>query len=128
VWLEKLTPPSLSFGNRGQYSTTFSDKCFTPLAESMHAGSTKELDNDVLICLCSRSFTQQSALSKHQRTCKKSKKRLTSALDKAKEAWAGRKKRKLNNGNPLLLSGPSLPGLTRAPSPVSNEVCFYQIS
>jgi hypothetical protein len=43
-------------------------------------------------CLCGRSFSQLFALSNHQRTCQKSKKRLSSAIEKAKEAWLSRKK------------------------------------
>jgi hypothetical protein len=89
----------------------------------MQSSGPNEFGNSGLICLCGRSFTQQSALSKHQRACQKSKKRLISALDKAKEVWVGRKKQKHDNDRSLLL-----PGLTRAPSPVlPNEACFYQM-
>jgi hypothetical protein len=41
-------------------------------------------------CYCGRSFTNLAAFSNHQRTCKKSKKRLTDALRQAKESIADR--------------------------------------
>ncbi|KAI0064190.1 hypothetical protein BV25DRAFT_1800682 [Artomyces pyxidatus] len=43
-------------------------------------------------CCCGRSFLQPSALTHHQKSCTKSKKRLSSALANAKEAWMARKK------------------------------------
>jgi hypothetical protein len=46
-------------------------------------------------CRCGRSFSQDYALTNHQRTCQKSKKRLSSALAKAKQLWTGRKKPRL---------------------------------
>jgi Plavaka transposase len=45
------------------------------------------------VCSCGREFTQPGSLRNHQKTCKKSKKRLTIALAKAKELIAGRKRR-----------------------------------
>ncbi|KAG2746626.1 hypothetical protein P692DRAFT_20675989, partial [Suillus brevipes Sb2] len=35
-------------------------------------------------CTCTREFTQESAFTKHQRSCTKGKKRLITALSKAK--------------------------------------------
>ena len=57
----------------------------------------KKLESEgYLTCSCGRSFSQQSAMSKHLKACQKSKKRLSSALDKAKLAWPGRKRRRLD--------------------------------
>jgi len=47
------------------------------------------------VCHCGRSFSQLGAFSKHQRLCVKSLKRLSSALNKAKEAWITRKRRRI---------------------------------
>lgn len=46
-------------------------------------------------CPCGRIFTQQNALSKHARSCQPSKKRLASALEKAKTTWTAKKRRKV---------------------------------
>lgn len=48
-------------------------------------------------CPCGRTFHQDSALTKHQRTCSKTKKRLSSALEKAKEVWKGAKRRRTSS-------------------------------
>lgn len=75
-------------------------------------------------CLCGRSFTQPSALSKHKRACPKSKKRLSGALGKAKQLWVGRKRQRLGHAPEDPQSPP--PGLIRAPSPMVEdpiEVC-----
>ncbi|KAG2057433.1 hypothetical protein BDR06DRAFT_969243 [Suillus hirtellus] len=44
------------------------------------------------ICPCGRSFAQLHTYENHQRTCKKRKKHLSSALAKAKEVWTARKR------------------------------------
>lgn len=46
-------------------------------------------------CLCGRTFSQSSALSYHKRSCKPSKRRLDGALEKAKEVWDAKKKRRV---------------------------------
>jgi hypothetical protein len=48
-------------------------------------------------CYCGRSFSTQSAHSKHLRACKKSKKRSSTALAGAKEYWNAEKRRRLDN-------------------------------
>lgn len=50
---------------------------------------------NTLFCLCGRSFTLEYAHSNHQRQCKKTKKRLSSALEKAKEIWNTKKRRRI---------------------------------
>ena len=44
-------------------------------------------------CSCGQIFAQLNAYTNHQRTCKKRKKGLSSALAKAKFAWENRKRR-----------------------------------
>jgi hypothetical protein len=46
------------------------------------------------ICHCGRAFSQTYAFTNHQRTCKKSKKRLSDALAKAQQVWQMRKRRR----------------------------------
>jgi hypothetical protein len=45
-------------------------------------------------CLCGRIFTQIYAYTNHSRHCKKTKTRLSSALEKAKERYYANKRRK----------------------------------
>lgn len=45
-------------------------------------------------CLCGRVFTQTYAYTNHSRNCKKTKTRLSSALEKAKERYFANKRRK----------------------------------
>jgi hypothetical protein len=60
-------------------------------------------------CVCGRSFLQLNALTKHKRTCGKTKKRLSSALDKAKEIWRGKKQRRLDHCQPIASSSGLIP-------------------
>ena len=78
---------------------------------------------DHLTCACHRSFTQQSALSKHQKSCQRSKKRLSVALDKAKSAWSEKKRRQLDPSHERIANiQPSSAGLTSLPSHVDEHV------
>ena len=45
-------------------------------------------------CLCGRIFTQTYVYTNHSRNCKKTKTRLSSALEKAKERYYADKRRK----------------------------------
>ena len=45
-------------------------------------------------CVCGRIFTQTYAYTNHSRNCKKTKTRLSSALEKAKERYHANKRRK----------------------------------
>lgn len=67
-------------------------------------------------CLCGRSFSQPNAFSKHKRACQKSKERLSSALDQAKQMWTAKKRRRLNPMDDPIVSEPLLAGLVHAPS------------
>lgn len=64
----------------------------TPDTEELTDIATMDLNPTELICVCGRSFYDYSALSKHKRSCKKSKTRLAGALGKAKELWQSRKR------------------------------------
>lgn len=46
-------------------------------------------------CVCGRTFSVPQAYSCHKRSCQKTKKRLSGALEKAKEAWQVKKRRKV---------------------------------
>lgn len=46
------------------------------------------------VCACGRTFSVLQAYSYHKRSCQKTKKRLASALEKAKEVWEAKKRRK----------------------------------
>jgi hypothetical protein len=59
-----------------------------------------------LTCVCSRSFAQPGGLAYHQRSCKKTKVRLAGALATAKDAWAERKRRRLEVAEQKKLSQP----------------------
>jgi hypothetical protein len=69
------------------------------------------------ICKCGRSFAQLNAYANHQRTCKKRKKYLSSALAKAKEVWTTRKRpRREDERNELASSLPPTDLDTAIPS------------
>ena len=68
-------------------------------------------------CLCGRVFTTQSALTNHQHTCTKSKKRLSSTLDKAK-LLLGSKRRRIEQEP----SVSELPSDTSTIQPTPNQV------
>jgi hypothetical protein len=46
------------------------------------------------VCVCGRTFSVPQAYTFHKRSCQKTKKRLSSALEKAKEVWQAKKRRK----------------------------------
>lgn len=54
------------------------------------------------VCICGRTFSQLHAFGNHQRSCEKSKKRLSGALAKAKEFWIARKRPRIggSDGSP----------------------------
>ena len=47
------------------------------------------------VCVCGRTFSVPQAYTFHKRSCQKTKKRLSSALDKAKEVWQSKKHKKM---------------------------------
>jgi hypothetical protein len=88
---------------------------------------------DSLRCVCGRTFTLTSALSKHRNACPISKKRLQYALNKAKELWTGLKRRHRQNDASDTSQCPPThpipsesPGLLRVVSSMQ-EVCGGEI-
>jgi hypothetical protein len=59
--------------------------------------SSNSPDEQTQICYCGRTFLQPGALKKHQRSCTKNKKRLRVVLEKVKEAWISRKRRRMED-------------------------------
>ena len=47
------------------------------------------------VCVCGRTFSLPQAYTFHQRSCSKTKKRLSSALDKAQEVWRSKRRQKM---------------------------------
>jgi hypothetical protein len=81
-------------------------------------------------CICGRVFSVPQAFSCHKRSCPKSKKRLSSALERAKEVWQSRKRRKAEEGQSEALEGLSKQNdsdTTSCPSPVDvlNFTCVH---
>jgi len=48
------------------------------------------------ICPCGRTFSVPQAYTYHKRSCEKTKKRLSGALEKAKEIWRAKKRQKVD--------------------------------
>jgi hypothetical protein len=67
-------------------------------------------------CICGRTFSLPQAYTFHKRSCQKTKKRLASALEKAKDAWQAKKRQKME-AKALAGSSDSHP----VPDPVPNE-------
>jgi hypothetical protein len=87
-----------------------------------------KMDPGVSVCECGRSFLQSSAMSKHQCTCTKTRKRFSNAWTKAREVWTQRKKPRLEDAVtptvvPEVTENPSTE--TRQPTMDSNQVCSY---
>lgn len=71
-------------------------------------------------CVCGRTFSVPQAYTCHKRSCQKTKKRLAGALEKAKEVWQAKKRRKMgemaerqapeSRSNCDLVAGPVLGG------------------
>jgi len=53
-------------------------------------------------CICGRSFYAAGALRKHLRSCEKGKKRMSGAIDRARDLWRSRKKQRLDTPGPGL--------------------------
>lgn len=78
-------------------------------------------DHGVFHCLCGREFYQQNTYGKHQRSCKSTKKRLTGALDRAKEIWAQKKQKLVHIPSTLTsaVDGPLVNASSKSHSHVS---------
>jgi hypothetical protein len=77
--------------------------------------------NDALLCYYGRSFLQPGRLKNHQMSCKKGKKRFTDAFEKARESWAQRKRKQVED-LAASYSGIGQNGLTTMTSNVSLSV------
>lgn len=86
-------------------------------------------------CCCGRTFLQTNAYSNHQKSCKKTKTRLSSALSSARDNWQRRKKARItepNSQQPEVnssalsylpwLSNDHEPGITNPATTASNTV------
>jgi hypothetical protein len=71
-------------------------------------------------CICGRVFSVPQAFSCHKRSCPKSKKRFSSVLERAKEVWQARKRRKVevDQSASEASEGSSNQNDTSCPSPV----------
>lgn len=70
------------------------------------------------VCICGRTFSVQQAYTYHKRSCEKTKKRLSGALEKAKEVWQANKRRRMEEkAAKEALGGPS--HLDKVPVPIS---------
>ena len=56
-------------------------------------------DENAFLCSCGKSFLQPGRLTFHRKTCKRGKKRLADAFEKAKETWGPRKRRRIEDLN-----------------------------
>ena len=83
-------------------------------------GMSTDFSDDGIQCSCGRVFAQLNAHTNHQRTCKKRKKNLSSALAKAKLAWDNRKRRRTDDnlgeagGHSSISAIPNLPYINHA--------------
>jgi hypothetical protein len=70
-------------------------------------------------CLCGRIFTQTYAYTNHSRNCKKTKTRISSALEKAKERYYANKRRKTEVTQSEATGSPRLEEVVQAEAPGS---------
>lgn len=70
-------------------------------------------------CLCGRIFTQTYAYTNHLRNCKKTKTRLSSALEKAKERYYANKHRKIEVTQSEATGSPRMEEVVQAEAPGS---------
>lgn len=94
--------------------------CTTPSETNMQQGLQSEGHQT---CFCGRSFLGQSAFTNHSRTCRKTKKRLSNALEKAKETWTLNKRRRLDPSGSVGNESPSA-GLIQVATQHITEVCY----
>ena len=80
-------------------------------------------------CICGRTFSVPQAYTYHMRSCPKTKKQLSSALQQAKEVFQARKRRKMEDAarrKAIETSGPPVaePPLNEVNLPSHQEVSF----
>lgn len=72
--------------------------------------SSYQMNSNLLLCPCGKSFIASGPLKNHQKSCNKAKSRLLEALEKAKESWRPKKRRRLEDleaSNLALATGPA---------------------
>jgi len=77
-------------------------------------------------CLCGKEFSFENAYGKHQRTCQRTKKRLSGALDKTKEIWALKRQKLAHKVSPSSTSAADGP-LVDSSDPLPNSEWPVQI-
>lgn len=78
------------------------------------------------ICYCGRTFSQQNALSNHRRSCQQSKKRMSSALDSARDVYSKRKKAR--TAYILLPTNPAQDEIPMVPPSVNSSSMLVSLS
>jgi hypothetical protein len=68
-------------------------------------------------CLCGRIFTQTYAYTNHSRNCKKTKTRLSSSLEKAKERYYANKRQKTEVTQSEATGSPRMEEIVQAEEP-----------
>jgi hypothetical protein len=130
--LRLLNTPAIYFTNQGHCHCSI-NKCYPvriiPPMEPLWPEHRNLESEGHLSCPCGRSFLQHSALSKHQKSCQRSKKRLSFALGKAKEIWTGRKRPRLGDPGqePPTHTTPLPAGLTPAPTELHQDIADYEV-
>jgi hypothetical protein len=69
------------------------------------------------VCICGHTFSVPQAYTYHKRSCKQTKKRLSGALDKAKEVWQVKKHQKLEEKTVAERAN-----VSNVPEPVQNDL------
>jgi hypothetical protein len=72
------------------------------------------------ICVCGRQFSVPQAYTCHKRSCQKTKKRLSTVLEKAKDVWQAGKRRKMEEKTPSQV-GHNLSNKSTAAEPASDD-------
>src|SRR6266576_6788559 len=75
------------------YIKALNSRCTARASSAMNS---RELEAWFRICVCGRVFSTPQAFSYHQRSCPKTKRRLSAALAKAGEAWRAKKRQRID--------------------------------
>lgn len=91
--IERLTASHVYYATNGSTSTNHDRNlwlaCRNLLWHHQRTSTHKlEMDSSNMQCYCGKNFYQLNAYSNHQRHCKSSQERLTSALTKAQQIWS----------------------------------------
>jgi len=81
-------------------------------------------NQSLLECFCGRTFSHQNAYGNHQRSCQRTKKRVSGVLGQAKEFFTAKKKRKVSQTASALATIAATP---LALSSTEAEVCAISV-